>query len=61
MTVIFYDKNVDTRKSVENVMQVLNGYVIVRGRMERAWECTKADGKEECFKMARYDLERVEM
>lgn len=61
MTVIFYDKNVATYKRVENVEQVQAGYVSGKGRQVKAWCCCKLDGKEECFKMIRYDLERVEM
>ena len=61
MTVILYDKNLATLKRVENVEQVNAGYVNSRSRQVKAWCCCKTDGKEECFKMVRYDLERVEM
>lgn len=61
MTVILYDKNVATYKRVEKVEQVNAGYVSGKGRQVKAWCLCKEDGKEECFKMVRYDLERVEM
>ena len=59
MTVILYDKDRATYERVENVVQVNSGYMSGKGRQVKAWCCCTSGG-EKCYKMARYDIERVE-
>lgn len=62
MTVILCDKNQATRKRIEHVTKIENGYCHGKGRMIRAWVLTVDDKPQTVpYKMVRYEIERVEL
>ena len=61
MRVVFFDKMRETRRAVDNVVQIENVCVRINGRLTSVWHLLKTDGKMEAFKQKDYDILRVEI